>query len=128
MSMPLSAARAALTIDGVDCAGEYDEIDFRIPRLVYEEVTEASFLRFLGPLGFQITVINPGERIRSLVDGGSTAHEVTVTVDGMSLTHPVAFHKEWSVGGVRRVFACLVRDPSSEPQWVSAVPAIGVDQ
>lgn len=122
--MSPTADSATLVIDGVDCVGEFTEVQIGTPRLTYEALTDTGILRFLGPLGFQITVINPGARIQALVDGGHAVHHLTVTVDGMSLTNLVQFHRQWEVGGVPRAFGCLARDCGSEAQWVAA-PATG---
>lgn len=107
-----------LEIDGEDVTRECERVDCRTPRLAYEEDNGSAVLRFLGPQGFQITLINPSKRLRALVDGGVTVHEVKITKAGRSLTNPVQFHKEWDSGGVRKVFGCLPVDPQTVATWV----------
>lgn len=107
-----------LEIDGEDVTSECERVDFRLPRLVYEDGDEHDWRKFLGPQGFQITLINPSDRLRSLADGGVTVHEVRITVDGCSLTNPVHFLKEWDANGVRRVFGRLPVDPRTVAMWV----------
>jgi hypothetical protein len=126
--MLLSSDSVALTIDGGECAGEFEQLDIDMPRLTYGELTDTGVLRFLGPAGFQVTVIGPSGRIRALVDGGTAVRHLTITMDGQSITHPVQFHKEWTAGGVIKVFGCLARDRDSEPQWVATAPSALVER
>jgi len=107
-----------LEIDGEDVTHECERVDFRLPRLAYEEDNGGAVLRFLGPQGFQITLINPSGRLRSLVDGGVAVHEVKITTAGCSLTSPVQFHKEWDADGIRKVFGCLPVDPRTVATWI----------
>jgi hypothetical protein len=114
----LSADEVTLLIDGVDCAGEFEAVDQRTPNLIYEEVTDTACLRFLGPPGYQISIVNPSRRLLDLVDGGAVEHQVTAVVQGMSITHPVQFLKEWRVDGGTRMFGRLAQDDQSRAQWV----------
>lgn len=107
-----------LEIDGDDATSECERVDFKLPRLTYEEDDGHAVMRFLGPQGFQVTLINPSGRLRSLVDGGVAVHEVKITIDGCSLTNPVQFLKEWDAHGVRKVFGCLAVDPLTVAMWV----------
>jgi len=107
-----------LEIDGVDVTSECERVDFRLPRMAYEEDNGHAVMRFLGPQGFQITLINPTGQLRSLVDGGVAVRQVKITTSGRSLTNPVQFHKEWDAVGVRKVFGCLPVDPSTVAKWV----------
>lgn len=105
-------------IDGEDVTGECERVVFRTPRLVYEENNGHAVLRFLGPAGFQLTLINPSERLLALADGGVAVRQVTLTSRGYSITHPVQFHKRWRCGDEWKVFGCLFRAPSSEARWI----------
>lgn len=107
-----------LEIDGEDATDECERVDFATPRLVYEEDNGRSALRFLGPQGFQITLINPSNRLRTLVDGGVAVHQVKITCRGLSLTNPVQFHKEWDASGVQKVFGCRPVEPQTVATWV----------
>lgn len=108
-----------LEIDGEDFTAECDEISFATKRLVYEEDNGRCAVRFLGPAGFQLTLINPTDRARALVDEGRVTHSVKIISGGFSITHPTQFHKEWTTtDGTRKVFGSLAWDPSSAAQWV----------
>lgn len=112
-----------LLIDGEDYTAEAERIDVQLPRLVYEEDNGRAAMRFLGPPGFQVTLINPSDKARALVDGGVAVRDVTVSADGHAITHPTQFHTEWMAGAQRKLFGCLARDESTEPKWIpSAVP------
>ena len=108
-----------LTIDGEDFTAECDEVKFATPRLVYEEDDGASRQRFLGPAGFRLTLINPTDRARALVDDGRSTHTVTITCEGLQITHPTRFLKEWTTtDGTRKVFGALAWDHDRDAQWV----------
>ena len=106
-----------LLIDGEDYTAEAERIDFRLPRLVYEEDNGVAEMRFLGPPGFQLTLINPSAKAMALLEAGTAVREVTISAHGCSITHPTQFHKEWMAGDERRLFGCLARDERSEPRW-----------
>lgn len=110
--------RVGLLVDGTDLSEDFTEARYELPRLIYAEDADIGFWRFLGPYGFQIALVNPSGRLRALVDGGVSVRELVLTVDGCALAVPVQFHKEWSVGGVPRIFGCLARSADSEPRWV----------
>lgn len=111
-----------IEIDGEDFTAECEEIRWNSPRLVYEEDNGRSTLRFLGPAGFQLTLINPTDRVRALVDEGRTAHtvEITAVEAGLSITHPTCFLKEWTTtDGTRKVFGALAWDTERDAKWVN---------
>jgi len=110
--------KAGLVVDGTDFSEDFSEARVDLPRLIYTEAADTGAFRFLGPYGFQITLVDPSDRLRALVDGGMAVREVVLTVDGCALAVPVQFHKEWDVSGVTRVFGCLARSADSEPRWV----------
>jgi hypothetical protein len=118
MSDLLSADETTLLIDGVDCAGEFAAVDQRIPNMIYEELADADVLRFLGPTGYQISIVNPSRRLLDLVDGGAIRHQVTVALRGAAITHTVQFLKSWEVDGGIRMFGRLAQDDQSRAQWV----------
>lgn len=108
-----------LEIDGEDFTAECDEIRWGIPRVVYEEDNGRSMRRFLGPAGFQITLINPTGRARALADGGRATHTVKIVAAGNSITHPTHFHEEWTTtDGIRKVFGSLAWDQDRDAKWV----------
>jgi hypothetical protein len=113
---------AGLVVDGTDLSKDFSEARVSLPQLIYSEAADAGFMRFLGPGGFQITLVAPTARLRALVDGGVTVRELVLTVDGCALAVPVQFHKEWDVGGVPRIFGCLARSADSDPRWVPVDP------
>ncbi|PBC71582.1 hypothetical protein BX265_6192 [Streptomyces sp. TLI_235] len=125
----MGEAPIRLLIDGEDYTAEAERIDARLPRLVYEEDNGVAEMRFLGPPGFQLTLINPSDKARSLADGGIAVRDVTISSDGYSITHPTQFHKEWMAGGERRLFGCLARDERAEPRWEPepVTPVVDVD-
>jgi hypothetical protein len=110
-----------LTIDGEGTTREWERLTFSTPSLVYQEDNSKAMVRSLGPAGFQITLINPSDRLRALVDGGVVVHEVKVIASGYSLTCPTQFHREWidRVNGDRKVFGCLAYDAGDRPKWVA---------
>lgn len=111
-----------IEIDGEDFTDECEEISFTTKRLVYEEDNGRSVLRFLGPAGFQLTLINPTDRGRALVDEGRTARTVKITAveAGVSITHPTHFLKEWTTtDGTRKVFGALAWDSDCDAKWVN---------
>lgn len=108
-----------LEIDGEDFTAECDEMTFATKRLVYEEDNGHSVRKFLGPAGFQITLINPTDRARALVDGGRTAYTVKIAAAGNSITHPTHFIEEWTTtDGTRKVFGRLAWDIDRDAKWV----------
>ncbi|MFM9629362.1 hypothetical protein ACKI10_17265 [Streptomyces galilaeus] len=108
-----------LEIDGEDFTTECEEVRFATPRLAYEEDNGSSRLRFLGPAGFQVTLINPTGRALALVDDGRTTRTVKITASGMAVTHPTRFHREWTAtDGTRKVFGSLAWDHARDAQWV----------
>jgi hypothetical protein len=108
-----------LEIDGEDFTAECDDIVFRMPRVAYEEDDGRSRVLFIGPSGFQITLINPTDRARALVDNGRTTHTVKITAAGNSITHPTHFLKEWvTTDGTRKVFGALAWDGDRDAKWV----------
>lgn len=108
-----------LEIDGEDFTAECEEIRFAVKRLVYEEDNGHSVRRFLGPAGFQITLVSPTDRARALVDGGRVARAVTIAASGNSITHPTHFIDEWATtDGVRKVFGRLAWDTDRDAKWV----------
>jgi hypothetical protein len=109
-----------IEIDDTDFTGECEDIDFATRRLVYEESNGRSALRFLGPAGFQLTLINPTDQARALVDDGRSTRTVKITCNGHSISHPVRFLKEWTTtDGVRKVFGALAWDTDRDAQWVN---------
>lgn len=115
----MSEDRIRLEIDGEDFTAECDEVRFATRRLVYEEDNGRSLKRFLGPAGFQITLINPSERARTLVDGGTVTRTVKLTSAGCSITHPTQFREEWTCSdGTRKVFGSLAWDHDRDAKWV----------
>lgn len=110
-----------IEIDGEDFTAECDAFRWSNPRLVYEEDNGGSVLRFLGPAGFQLTLINPTDRARALVDEGRTTHKVKITAveAGLSITHPTHFLKEWTTtDGSWKVFGALAWDNDRDAKWV----------
>lgn len=108
-----------LEIDGADFTAECDEMTFATKRVVYEEDNGRGMRRFLGPAGFQITLINPTDRARALVDGGRTAYAVKIVAAGNSITHPTHFIEEWTTtDGTRKVFGRLAWDTGRDAKWV----------
>ena len=108
-----------LEIDGEDFTAECDEVRFSMPRLVYEEDNGRSLKRFLGPAGFQITLVNPTGRGRALVDGGRATRSVKISAAGNSITHPTHFIEEWTTtDGTRKVFGRLAWDSDRDAKWV----------
>ncbi|MFD8233995.1 hypothetical protein ACFV20_19205 [Streptomyces sp. NPDC059696] len=108
-----------LTIDGEDFSSECEEVEFGTPRVVYEENDGCNRVLFVGPAGFQLTLINPTDRARALVDDGRTTRTVKITAAGHSITHRTRFHKEWTTtDGTRKVFGSLAWDRDRDAQWV----------
>ena len=108
-----------LEIDGEDFTGECGEVLFATKRLVYEEDNGRSRRNFLGPAGFQITLLNPTDRARALVDGGRATHTVKIVAAGNSITHPTHFIDEWTTtDGTRKVFGRLAWDAERDAKWV----------
>lgn len=108
-----------IEIDGEDFTDECEEIRFAAKRLVYEEDNGHSVVRFLGPAGFQVTLINPTDRARSLVDDGAATRTVRIICSGNSITHPTRFLKEWTTtDGTRKVFGALAWDSDRDAKWV----------
>jgi hypothetical protein len=108
-----------LEIDGEDFTAECDDIVFRTPRVLYEEDDGRSRVLFIGPSGFQITLVNPTDRVRALVDNGRTTRTVKITAAGNSITHPTRFLKEWATtDGTRKVFGALAWDRDRDAKWV----------
>jgi hypothetical protein len=108
-----------LEIDGEDFTAECDEVQFTVKRLVYEEDNGRSLMRFLGPQGFQITLINPTDRARALVDDGRTTRSVKIIAAGNSITHPTHFIDQWTTtDGIRKVFGRLAWDTQRDSKWV----------
>lgn len=101
-----------------DCGG----IDIQMPSLVHDVPHDDGHgqRRHLGPKGFAITLTEPSERLRALVDGGYQIRQITVTVDGQMIRVPVVFHEEWvDRNGVRKMFGSLYVDRDREPKWVT---------
>jgi hypothetical protein len=97
---------------GDDCAG----FSFGMPNLVYEEDNGAAVVRFLGAQGFQLTILDPSERLRAL--RGAALHTVKVTSQGMSITHVVQFREEWTGSdGTRKLFASLANERDAIAKW-----------
>lgn len=108
-----------LEIDGEDFTNECDDIVFRTPRVVYEEDDGRNQLLFSGPAGFQLTLINPSDRARALVDDGVTKRMVTLTCAGSQISHATRFFKEWTTtDGMRKVFGALAWDQDSDARWI----------
>ena len=108
-----------LEVDGEDFTAECGSFTFGMPRLVYEEDNGRSMRRFLGPAGFQITLINPTGRARALVDGGRVTRTVTITASGNSIAHLTHFIEEWTTtDGTRKVFGRLAWDTDRDAKWV----------
>jgi hypothetical protein len=108
-----------LEIDGEDFTAECDEIRFGVPRVVYEEDDGRSRKCFLGPQGFQVTLINPTDRARALVDGGRDSHVVTIAVAGNAISHATHFIDEWTTkDGTRKVFGRLAWDSDRDARWI----------
>lgn len=108
-----------LEIDGEDFTAECQEFTFGVPRVVYEEDNGRSMRRFLGPAGFQITLINPTDRARALVDGGRAVRAVKIRAAGNSITHSTHFIDEWTTtDGIRKVFGRLAWDTDRDAKWV----------
>lgn len=109
-----------IEIDGEDYTGDCEDIKFATRRLAYGESNGRSVLRFLGPAGFQITLVNPTGRVRALVDDGRTTRIVKIVCGGNSITHPTRFLKEWTTtDGTRKVFGALAWDTERDAQWVN---------
>ncbi|NUO42428.1 MAG: hypothetical protein HOV82_10350 [Streptomyces sp.] len=108
-----------LTVDGEDFSSEYQAVEFGTPRVIYEEDDGRSRVLFMGPAGFQLTLVNPSERARALVDDGRTTRTVTITCAGQQITHPTRFHQEWTTtDGTRKVFGALAWDNDRDAKWV----------
>lgn len=108
-----------LEIDGEDFTTECEDVHWRNPRLVYEEDNGRCRKTFLGPAGFQITLINPTGRARVLVDGGRQTRTVKILAAGLSITHPTHFIDEWTTtDGTRKVFGRLAWDTERDAKWV----------
>ncbi|BBC35291.1 hypothetical protein SGFS_065850 [Streptomyces graminofaciens] len=108
-----------LEIDGEDFTAECEEFTFGVPRVVYDEDNGSSMRRFLGPAGFQITLINPTDRARALVDGGRATRTVKIAAAGNSIIHPTHFIEEWTTtDGIRKVFGRLAWDTGRDAKWV----------
>jgi len=115
----MAVERLRLEIDGEDFTGDCEDVRFSVPRLVYEEDNGRSAVKFLGPAGFQLTVINPSDRVRGLVDGGAVTRTVKLSASGSSITHSTHFHKEWTTtDGVCKVFGSLAWDQAQDAEWV----------
>ncbi|KOV86058.1 MULTISPECIES: hypothetical protein [unclassified Streptomyces] len=114
-----------LVIDGVDFDCTYDSVFFSMPRAVHEVPGEwRAARRVLGPASFTILINNPTDRLYSLVDGGLAVHQVKVTMNGYSITHPTHFHEGWvGANGVRKMFGSLAVDREREAKWVQELPA-----
>ncbi|WP_405611372.1 hypothetical protein [Streptomyces sp. NBC_01508] len=110
-----------LEIGGEDFTAECEELAFGTPRLVYEVGDGGDRMAFMGPAGFQLTLINPTDRARALVDDGATTRTVTITCAGHQITHPARFLKEWTTtDGTRKVFGALAWDPDRDAKkWVT---------
>jgi hypothetical protein len=109
-----------LQIDGEDFTAECDDFTFKLPRLAYEEDNGRSVVRFLGPAGFQITLVSPTDRARALVDGGRATRMVKISAAGNSISHPTHFIEEWTTtDGTRKVFGRLAWDTERDAQWVN---------
>jgi hypothetical protein len=111
-----------LEIYGRDYTDDCDDINVQMPALVHEVPRSdgAGQRRYLGPRGFEITLVGPSERLRSLVDGGYQIRVVKVTVGGQSIQAAVLFHEEWvDRDGVRKIFGSLYVDRDREPKWVT---------
>ncbi|QDN57391.1 hypothetical protein [Streptomyces sp. S1D4-20] len=109
-----------IEIDGEDFTAECEEITFATKRLVYEEDNGRSRMAFLGPAGFQLTLINPTDRARALVDDGAATRSVRIICSGNSITHPTRFLKEWTTtDGTRKVFGALAWDSDRDAKWVN---------
>lgn len=108
-----------LEIDGEDFTAECEEFTFGMPRVLYEESNGNNRRAFLGPTGFQVTLINPSERVRALVDGGRAARMVKIVAAGNSVTHATHFIDEWTTtDGVRKVFGRLAWDSDRDAKWI----------
>lgn len=110
-----------LEIDGEDFTAECEGFTFKVPRLMYDEDNGHSMKRFLGPAGFQITLVNPSKRARALVDGGRTTRTVRIVADyaDCSISHPTHFIEEWTTtGGTRKVFGRLAWGSGRDAKWV----------
>lgn len=108
-----------LEIDGRDVTDECASFVWSIPNLVYAEDNGVAAMRFLGAQGFQLTLIDPADWLRALVDGGVTRHTVRVIDHGHSITHAVQFHREWECAdGTRKVFASLADERASVAKWI----------
>jgi hypothetical protein len=108
-----------LEIDGEDFTAECESFEFKTPRLVYEEDTGSCRKVFLGPAGFQITLINPTQRARALVDGGRTIRMVKILACDLSITHSTHFIDEWTTtDAVRKVFGRLAWDIDCAAKWI----------
>lgn len=116
---------ARLVIDGVDLTGEYHDFTASTPRAVHEIPDERGTpRRVLGPASFTILIADPSDRLYSLADEGRAVHEVKVTANGYSITHPTHFHKGWvGADGVRKMFGSLAVDREREAKWVQELPA-----
>lgn len=110
-----------LTIGGQDYTDDCDAIDVQTPALVPEVPHhDGAQRRHLGPRGFSLTLTQPSERLRALVDGGYHIRIVRVQIADQSIRVPVVFHEEWKDrAGVRKMFGSLYVDPDREPKWVT---------
>ncbi|MFG2269140.1 hypothetical protein ACGFNY_05120 [Streptomyces chartreusis] len=111
-----------LEIYSQDYTADCDGIDIRMPALVHDVPHDdgRAQRRHLGPKGFAITLTEPSERLRALVDGGYQIRQIKLTVDGQMIRVPVVFHEEWvDRSGVRKMFGSLYVDRDREPKWVT---------
>lgn len=109
-----------IEIDGADYTEDCDSAEISTPALVYDVPhTEGAQRRVLGPKGFTITLTNPSERLRALVDGGDQGHPLIYAIHGYAIPVQVQFHEEWvERSGVRKMFGCLAASRDTEPRWV----------
>jgi hypothetical protein len=108
-----------LEIDGRDATDDCADFTFGTPPLVYEEDNGNAILRFLGAQGFHLTLVDPSDWLRALVDGGAETHIAKLTSDEWSLTHTVQFRKEWDCAdGTRKVFASLANERATIAKWI----------
>jgi hypothetical protein len=119
------AADVRLGVDGVDLTEHCDDFGFATPRAVHEIPDGEQWAsRVVGPASFTILINQPSDRLYALVDGGQTVHEVKVSVNGSSITHPTHFHKGWvGADGIRKMFGSLAPDREREARWVQELPA-----
>lgn len=111
-----------LEIYSQDYTNDCDDIDVQMPALVYDvpHSDGSGQRRHLGPKGFAITLTNPSDRLRALVDGGYQVRVLKVAFGSETLRVPVLFHEEWvDRDGMRKIFGCMYSDPDRDPKWVT---------